>query len=65
MNDTFHCFYKQNPLAGQLNGGYAKKDEIIDTLYITKNGQTIELTGAESMVIYNMIKPVNAPTWTK
>jgi len=28
MNEMI-AFYKQNPLAGKSNGGYAKKDEII------------------------------------
>jgi len=64
MNEMI-AFYKQNPLAGKSNGGYAKKDEIIDTLYISKNGQTVELTGEEAMEIYNLIRNPAAPRWVK
>ena len=59
------AFYKKNPKAGEFNGGYAKMDEIIDTVYISKNGQTIELTSEESMEIYNLIKNPASPKWEK
>jgi hypothetical protein len=56
-----NCFYKKNREAGKNNGGYATMGEIIDTLVITKDGVTIELTGEEAMTLYNLIKCPYAP----
>jgi len=56
------CYYKKNNDAGKNNGGYAKMDEIIGTLVIEKNNVQIELSGEEAMRIYNLIKPISAPT---
>ena len=56
------CYYKKNNDAGKNNGGYAKMNEVIDTLVIEKHNVQIELSGEEAMRIYNLIKPISAPT---
>ena len=55
------AYYKKNKDADTFNGGYCKPSELIDTLVIEKNNVQIELTGAEAMRIYNLIKPIGAP----
>jgi hypothetical protein len=37
-------------------------DEIIKELVIIKDGVDIRLTGEEAMKLYNLIKPISAPT---
>ena len=59
------CYYKKNNDAGKNNGGYAKMNEVIDTLVIEKNNVQIELSGEEAMRIYNLIKPISAPTYVR
>jgi hypothetical protein len=59
------CYYKKNKDAGKNNGGYAKMNEVIDTLVIEKNNVQIELSGEEAMRIYNLIKPISAPTYVR
>ena len=57
-----NAFYKKNNNAGKHNGGYASQKEIIETLVIIKDRKKIELNGEEAMNLYNLIKPVSAPT---
>lgn len=43
------------------NGGYASMSEIIKNLIISKDGQSMTLTGDEAAKIYNAIRPSGAP----
>jgi hypothetical protein len=54
-------YYLKNPDAGKNNGGYSNLKELVKTLFIEKNGITIELTGEETAELYNFIKPCTAP----
>ncbi len=56
------AFFIKNKDAGKENGGYAQMDEIIKELVIIKDGVDIRLTGEEAMKLYNLIKPISAPT---